>query len=30
MNTRKLRMAARDYGKVATRKFFDQVLADAV
>jgi len=29
LNTRKLRMAARDYGKVATRKFFDQVLADA-
>jgi hypothetical protein len=25
----KLRLAARDYGKVATRKFFDQALADA-
>lgn len=25
----KLRRAARDYGKVATRKFFDQALADA-
>jgi len=29
LNARKLRMAARDYGKVATRKFFDQVLSDA-
>ncbi len=29
MNASKLRLAARDYGKVATRKFFDQVLADA-
>ena len=29
LNTNKLRLAARDYGKVATRKFFDQVLADA-
>ncbi|MBV2137120.1 MAG: hypothetical protein KUF79_09955 [Candidatus Thiodiazotropha sp. (ex Ctena orbiculata)] len=29
MNTGKLRLAARHYGKVATRKFFDQVLADA-
>lgn len=25
----KLRLAARDYGKVATRKFFDRALADA-
>lgn len=30
MDASKLRLAARDYGKVATRKFFDQVLADAV
>jgi len=29
LNGNKLRLAARDYGKVATRKFFDQVLADA-
>ncbi|MCP3690186.1 MAG: hypothetical protein GY784_17415 [Gammaproteobacteria bacterium] len=29
LNARKLRMAARDYGKVATRKFFGQVLSDA-
>lgn len=28
MNAKNLRLAARDYGKVATRKFFDQVLAD--
>ncbi len=29
LNANKLRLAARNYGKVATRKFFDQVLADA-
>ncbi|MBA1446008.1 MAG: hypothetical protein M3H12_13375 [Chromatiales bacterium] len=29
LNASKLRLAARNYGKVATRKFFDQVLADA-
>jgi hypothetical protein len=29
LNARKLRLAARHYGKVATRKFFDQVLVDA-
>lgn len=29
LSARKLRLAARNYGKVATRKFFDQVLADA-
>ncbi|BAV33313.1 hypothetical protein SCL_0997 [Sulfuricaulis limicola] len=29
LNAGKLRLAARDYGKVATRKFFDQALADA-
>ncbi len=29
MNASKLRLAARDYGKVATRKFFDQALVDA-
>ena len=29
LNTSKLRRAARDYGKVATRKFFNQALADA-
>ncbi len=29
LNARKLRLAARNYGKVATRKFFDQVLSDA-
>jgi hypothetical protein len=28
MNANKLRLAARNYGKVATRKFFDQVLSD--
>jgi hypothetical protein len=28
MNASKLRSAAHNYGKVATRKFFDQVLAD--
>ncbi|MEJ1340713.1 MAG: hypothetical protein RPU64_00095 [Candidatus Sedimenticola sp. (ex Thyasira tokunagai)] len=30
LNANKLRVAARNYGKVATRKFFDQVLANAV
>jgi len=29
LDAAKLRRAARDYGKVATRKFFDQALADA-
>jgi len=29
LNANKLRLTARNYGKVATRKFFDQVLADA-
>jgi len=29
LDAARLRRAARDYGKVATRKFFDQVLADA-
>ena len=29
LNESKLRLAARDYGKVATRKFFDEALADA-
>lgn len=29
LNARKLRLAARNYGKVATRKFFNQVLSDA-
>jgi len=29
LSASKLRLAARNYGKVATRKFFDQVLADA-
>jgi len=29
MNTSNLRLAARDYGKVATRKFFEQELASA-
>lgn len=29
LNASKLRLAARNYGKVATRKFFDKALADA-
>ncbi len=30
LNVCKLRLAARNYGKVATRKFFDQALADTI
>jgi len=29
LNASKLRLAAHKYGKVATRKFFNQVLADS-
>ena len=30
LNVSKLRLAARNYGKVATRKFFDQALTDTI